>query len=457
VTETPGDITELLSRKVAELRESDPDDPRLRIADRCDAANIEYRWRKYYADEDLFLQVAIPNGRDKRWLRVRLSNAGIFESSGFESVIYLGEYESYYYRDSGLIESVLTSRTASVRALSQIPGSERLGRPLGERQEVFEDEAEEHLDDNRRGWRLQYALTPTVKHSVEIGTSTDRLSALTGRGGGGGLRRPIQVTLKIGCDPELRHDDALEIFERISTAVLFELDVSFGQAFEVGKRRQETYRRDAPLLPAPTSAPAVPRNRYGQDPMTLYRYARSSEGTPLLEYLAYYQVLEYYFPSYGHREALNRIRLVLRDPRFQPDDDTHLSRVLAIANRTGNGLGNERDQLKATISYCLVEPRLREFFENNPEVNGYFSGAQKVKGVKSVDLLANRGDLIGQVSDRIYDIRCRIVHAKEDGGGGHATLLLPFSKEANEMWADIELVRFIAQEVLIGGAQTSTI
>jgi hypothetical protein len=61
-------------------------------------------------------------------------------------------------------------------------------------------------------------------------------------------------------------------------------------------------------------------------------------------------------------------------------------------------------------------------------------------------------DLRGDVADRIYDIRCKIVHTKNDARGGEVELLLPYSADAQELSIDIELVQHIAQSVLIAGS-----
>jgi hypothetical protein len=58
-------------------------------------------------------------------------------------------------------------------------------------------------------------------------------------------------------------------------------------------------------------------------------------------------------------------------------------------------------------------------------------------------------DICSQVADRIYDIRCKIVHTKGDEKDGDIELLLPYSKEAEKLGHDIDLVRFVAQKVLV--------
>ncbi|MEV7842295.1 hypothetical protein AB0O77_34615, partial [Streptomyces albidoflavus] len=159
-------------------------------------------------------------------------------------------------------------------------------------------------------------------------------------------------------------------------------------------------------------------------------------------------MLEYYFPTYSRRDTLDKLRHELRDPRFEVGDYAHLSRLLNLAAREGKGYGSERDQLKATIKGCLTEEHVRGFFGGDAEWVSHFEGSA-VKDVTRVHLKDQKNDLLNQVANRVYDIRCRIVHTKEDGGDSTSEILLPFSKEAASLGPDVELVKFLAQKCLI--------
>jgi hypothetical protein len=51
-----------------------------------------------------------------------------------------------------------------------------------------------------------------------------------------------------------------------------------------------------------------------------------------------------------------------------------------------------------------------------------------------------------QIAERIYDLRCRIVHSKQSHTD--AEPLHPFGSEAKRLRHDMHLVRFVAQHVL---------
>jgi hypothetical protein len=173
---------------------------------------------------------------------------------------------------------------------------------------------------------------------------------------------------------------------------------------------------------------------------------------PLLQFLAYYQTIEYYFPSYSQAEARRKIRNILKNPAFRADRDTDLGRILLAAGASGSGFGDERSQLRATLNECLEPGALREFLSETEERVKFFSTKTDGLTDKKLQIRDENVDLRNEVADRMYDIRCKIVHTKSGGREGDVELLLPFSKEADLLYADIHLARFVAREVLVSAS-----
>lgn len=215
------------------------------------------------------------------------------------------------------------------------------------------------------------------------------------------------------------------------------------------RERRHLILRRRRLVAKPLGDLQFPTQEYDEVPMSLYWYARSARGMPLLQFLAYYQTIEFYFPTYYQVEASRKIRRLLKDPTFRADRDADIGRVLSSLT-TGRGtMGDERSMIRATFGECIDPDELRAFLLSNDDKKEFFSS--KTKGLTSAKLpLANPAtDLRNNVADRIYEIRCKIVHTKSDTREGEIKLLLPFSKEADQLYYDIDLVQYLAQQVLI--------
>ncbi|MYT13346.1 MULTISPECIES: hypothetical protein [unclassified Streptomyces] len=341
---------------------------------------------------------------------------------------------------------------------------------LPEFDELFAESDPEALGSGQQigfddAWILQLQPAREGDLVIELGSASPLFNVVAEQGSRMAStprnRRPLPgghgrfISLRIEGVDAKRHDDALRILREVSDALFFELDLEYGAVPRLAHSRDAERIRhgNVPLRMAFTKdVPKNPRNKYAEKPLSLYWYGRSARQIPLLQYLAYYQVLEFYFPTYSQRDALTRIRNELLDPRFRAGDDMSLMRIMHLSAGFGKGFGSEREQLRSTVAGCVTEAHLRDFIDANDDLSQHFSGVQKIKGVAHIDVADKRNDLMTSVANRIYDIRCRIVHAKEDGGGGSADLLLPFSEEAYSLHPDIELVRFIAQKALIAGA-----
>ena len=116
----------------------------------------------------------------------------------------------------------------------------------------------------------------------------------------------------------------------------------------------------------------------------------------------------------------------------------------------------ERDQLRATIEECVTETDLSEFVMEVPDRQEFFK--TKRPRLTSCQIRVGEG-AIGireQVAARLYDVRCRIVHAKETEDYPEA--ILPFTREADQLaHHDIELARFVARRVLIASSRPLSI
>jgi hypothetical protein len=68
--------------------------------------------------------------------------------------------------------------------------------------------------------------------------------------------------------------------------------------------------------------------------------------------------------------------------------------------------------------------------------------------VVQLDLDDDDTSVLPALSQRIYDIRNRIVHAKQTSTDVSDEPLFPFSEESKALQPDIEVLRYIAAKVL---------
>jgi hypothetical protein len=76
-------------------------------------------------------------------------------------------------------------------------------------------------------------------------------------------------------------------------------------------------------------------------------------------------------------------------------------------------------------------------------------------GVRIIQPRDKNSSIVAQAADRIYDLRCRIVHAKEDGS--YVEPLRLFEVNSDKVLVhDLELVRFVAERVLVASSRPAS-
>jgi hypothetical protein len=172
---------------------------------------------------------------------------------------------------------------------------------------------------------------------------------------------------------------------------------------------------------------------------------------------------------YSRMRVMGDVRAVLSDPAFSAERASDVDRLIdAVPRQRTRGMGQERDQLFATLDACVDVPALYERLSLQT-AKGFLS-ADALRGKSVAALLAAQGrldmeplslagerwDVVDALAKRIYTLRSRIVHAKESEGAEPAPLLA-VSEEAFQLGPDVELIHAVARDVLLASESTTSI
>jgi hypothetical protein len=401
--------------------------------------------------------VKLPAGRGKREISIRdVRSAEMLLSIPFERVHGVAGYRAYCSYEDKFVEAMLG--TGNVHGFSYGPSefTWRLERLLS-RGQAGEDQ---ERDPSRR---LDFEKDDG-KHkalSLSIGPATDTFAALENlrserililRLRPSQLHRPLTIRLD-GVDLT-SNDQAVRLIENTINAALFQIDQLAGIPAYPAIDEDIATRPGRTRTPRSGLTLVFPRYQYEPMPMSLYWYARIAAGMPLLQYLAYYQIIEFYFPIFAEKAAHETLRRMLKDPAFDANRDLDVGRLLGSLKPffVKGGIREEQSALLDTIKGCVTEQELREFLGEDGGRAEYFKSRSQSIVRDKISLDRDTADLLTEVAHRIYAIRCRIVHTKAFDSGGKTELILPFSKEAQQLGYDIELIEFIARQVLIASS-----
>ncbi|GIG64000.1 hypothetical protein [Phytomonospora endophytica] len=438
-------------------------DSRDKIVERAKAAGVPYKARSYRDPHNTsrvrqMLEISIPSGREQAAIFVSERAADLLAEANFEDWVALGDYNAVLDKKMNVIEAMISGPAVFLkRAIERLALRQT---KVATADEEYASSVVEILEGETSGSVPDWSLPVTVASNtltVTISPATIRMCIdVFWRPDSAGPRDRRGVSLKIAGVSTSRHDEALEILEQYSRSIFFEIDLLAGLTLILSRRpARDAHGIEFGMQPEGVLKLGQVTNKYASEAVTLYSYGRSAQGMPLLEFLAYYQAIEFFFPSFVNADIHKRVRIKLRDPRFDVESDSDIQKVVAAASGASQGgQPKEREQLRIALEACLEDAEIKDFITNILDSKDFFSAKCNIRGTQALRFEEKgSGSFVRQVADRIYAIRCRIVHSKESPDNDTQPALLPYGSEAQELVRDIALARFVAQKVIIAGSR----
>ena len=434
------------------------------IKTRCEKAGVDFKLVEAQSDENNeAIVVSLTEGREKR--EILISSA--FEASDlsnfpFENYHFLSGYQAICSYKYNYIEAILvTLEQNSIEPILErlfgvgnIDFTHELDEP-DESDELDESDESDESDEFDESDSLDMHIPKLeVKHDLLDNSSiTISISPISKK-----ARVFLKDTSDLAISIKLnglnisRNDEALRYLKDYANAVFFQIDLTTEAPLALKRTK---YQEQAILSHYPQNPVEIeyPKCKYNEEAISLYWYARSASGMPLLQYLAYYQIIEFYFPIYSQQKAKNTIQSILKTPGFNVHSDVDIVKLLNIAKAGfDQGFGSERLQLDATIQSCVNISLLRDFLNENQNMKDFFTGKEKTLNLEKLAINENDDGLRKSVVGRIYEVRCRIVHTKTEIDFEKPKSIYPFTEQENLLKHDLRLVHYIAKQILIASS-----
>jgi hypothetical protein len=444
-----GGETDFVSESDDNAGESDEYQPR-----EGDVARLMARFTEFEIPHNLdesvrafpLIEFVLPQGDRKRPTSIFGKSISIGLDESVWKWQFSEQYDALCRPDAGLIEVLLLVPSSSGRfpmPIWDIPGT-ITGPEFGLRADGMEVPKYARNDVGSMAWSkgIEMDWRIEVSHAdatFEISPESSLFYALRKYSD----NSAVSITYR---GPVFEPEDLDSLIGGVITDFLTELDMQYSVGLQPAPA-QEFLASTISWRRGPTS-PVFPKNRYSHAALELYWYARSAGTLPLLQFLAYYQVLATYFLSSSRRESIRRVRGLLKDPAFDPKDVKSLISLIDLTADAHMERSREKELLGSTLLHVVDPIGLRSVISQERQ---YFEAKnQAIKGVQKLRI--EDDDLVGQVANRIYRIRNRIVHSKDLADEPDLSFLLPSSSEARALAPEIELIRWLAQRAMIFGA-----
>jgi hypothetical protein len=255
-----------------------------------------------------------------------------------------------------------------------------------------------------------------------------------------GLFRNVK-TVKILSKIELN----LDTFEKLYDSFIFSLGYNINMPVLEFRHLKEDIDYNPRLK---LDEIEIPKRSYIKELIYYYQQALSADNS-LLEYLSFYQILEYFYSIVAREDLIRNVKDKLSHPNFSHTNDESILQLIDIISKCKFEEPRalilvlkrylKLDELKNDlINYCKNENYFDYYIKN--KIN--FADAEPIKE-------NNNKIIMDTLSNRIYNVRNALIHSKE----GEKRRYVPFSENENELRKELPLIRLVAEQIIINSSK----
>jgi hypothetical protein len=401
------------------------------------------------SNDEIYIEFDMQNGNGKRRIKIlskeNLQNllSGDF---GINKWSFIERYNAMYNLENGEIECLVQCLNREYLSKWE---NKVLKKEIKMNFSLILDDFFEMLNNDeksisRKSKKDEIKKTLYINNAIiSFQNPSSLLSSLIDRKYGGLLLKIKNISIN-------NHDEAFYILRKLSNIAFFHIDYTTNISLNLEKDINDVHTENE--IDEHLGDMLVTINyQYDEKPMAIYWRARTVYNLPILQYLAYYQIIEYYFNIYSKNETMTKIENILKIPDFNSNKVENIMKI--IDEIEINKFRKELEILNLILEKCLNDEYITVELCKENGLREYF---KKEKDNISKDTInfSEKPDLIRkQIANRIYGLRCRIVHVKDDFNS-QKIAILPGSEEEKKLKNDLYLIKNISRMVLFCNAKT---
>lgn len=294
--------------------------------------------------------------------------------------------------------------------------------------------------------------------SLEAGENDKFLPSLSKfiRGGNRYSRRPI--VLKIDNytkpTPEGIENDARNIIN----SVLFDIEYNYEIALETiniesllrrGTRRRRKHNE------LPKERINLVFKKYIPELIQYFHIAEKVDFLPF-KFICYYHIIEYFSDKSAYHIVSNEVKKLLLKPDFHLKTDHYVTTAINLFKKENEKNTGDKIKVERVLRQYINREEIKEILTEIDLLN-HFSNELILDCNKPLKLPAinfeNDGNFFGEMTKRIYSVRCSIVHSNPDFDESKAVPFNPTPSNIEKLRLETELIMEIARKIIIDTKQ----
>lgn len=245
----------------------------------------------------------------------------------------------------------------------------------------------------------------------------------------------------------------------ILNSVLFDFEYSFNLAFEpieLNSLNRRIPRLKRPSLPIPSHPINFTYKRYIPELIQYYHLSEKVDYIPF-KYLCYFHIVEYFSDKSAYVVVAEQVKHLLLKPDFHLKTDNYIDQAINIFKKENEKHLTDKIKLTRVLQQFVVMTEFHEYLDSIKLLDHFkkeqiFNCSKPLK-IPAIDF-TNEGTFFQSLTNRIYAIRCSIVHSNPDFDETKAVPFVHTSENVFRLNIEMALVYEVSRNIVVKSSDT---
>jgi hypothetical protein len=297
-------------------------------------------------------------------------------------------------------------------------------------------------------------LSINLESNVENTPAAD-LNSLLNRIGPGRRNWIITIENFKRTSPDGLNND----LRNILNSVLFDFEYSFNLAFEpieLNSLNKRIPRLKRPSLDVPNHPINFTYKKYIPELIQYYHLSEKVDYIPF-KYLCYFHIVEYFSDKSAYVVVAEQVKQLLLKPDFHLKTDNYIDQAINIFKKENEKHLTDKIKLTRVLQQFVNMNEFREYLDATKLLDHFqkeqiFNCSKPLK-IPLIDF-TNEGTFFQSLTNRVYAMRCSIVHSNPDFDETKAVPFVHTSENVFRLNIEMALVYEISRNIVVKSSDT---
>jgi hypothetical protein len=268
----------------------------------------------------------------------------------------------------------------------------------------------------------------------------------------GRYRRALILTIENLSNIKL--EDLESEVKLILNSVLFDIEYNFSLSFEtinINSLQRKLWRKPKPRYELPIEAINLTYKKYLPELIDYFHTGEKVDYIPF-KFICYFHIVEYFQDKSAFFIVREKLKNIMLKPDFSLNVNLYATQALNLIKQESEKNQTDKIKIQRVLKQFLDVDEFKQFLVNE-ELLDYFSKDLTMVFTKNLILPAidftSDTKFIETLTNRIYSIRCSIVHSNPDFDDKKAVPFLATLENIDKLRYEVELIMEVAKTIII--------